>query len=100
MRSVRLDHARKLGAATVVNAGEQPSVDLSPSEDFIRRDITAVGSWFFHVGEFRAMLDLYRAGLGVADLVSHVLPLAEAASAYELFASGASAKVLLDMRRV
>lgn len=85
-------------AGTVVFNGEQPSVELSPSEDFIRRDITAVGSWFFHVGEFGAMLDLYRAGLGVAGLVSHVLPLAEAAAAFELFASGASAKVLLDMR--
>lgn len=85
-------------AGTVVFNGEQPAIELSPSEDFIRRDITAVGSWFFHVGEFPAMLELYRAGLGVADLVSHALPLVEAASAYGLFASGVSAKVLLDMR--
>lgn len=85
-------------AGTVVFNGEQPAVELSPSEDFIRRDITAVGSWFYHVGEFPAMLELFRAGLRVADLVSHVLPVGEAASAYELFASGVSAKVLLDMR--
>lgn len=39
-------------AGTVVFNGEQPAVELSPSEDFIRRDIRAVGSWFFHVGEF------------------------------------------------
>jgi len=85
-------------AGTVVFNGEQSAVKLSPSEDFIRRDITAVGSWFFHVGEYPAMLDLYRAGLAVGDLISHVLPLADAAVAYGRFASGASAKVLLDMR--
>ncbi|MFH1569709.1 MAG: zinc-binding dehydrogenase [Gemmatimonadota bacterium] len=99
----RVETARQCFAAvrtagTVVFNGEQPSLEVSPSEDFIRRDITAVGSWFFHVGEFAAMLELYRGGLRVADLVSHVVPLAEAAAAYDLFASGATAKVLLDMR--
>ena len=33
-------------AGTVVFNGEQPEVELSPSADFIRRDITAVGSWY------------------------------------------------------
>ncbi|HIE11619.1 MAG TPA: hypothetical protein EYP62_08395 [Kiritimatiellae bacterium] len=31
-------------AGTVVFNGEHPALELSPSEDFIRRDITAVGS--------------------------------------------------------
>jgi threonine dehydrogenase-like Zn-dependent dehydrogenase len=83
---------------TVVMSGEQPQVQLSPSEDFIRRDITAMGCWFYQVGEFPDMLRLYRDGLDVRRLVSHVLPLEEAAEAYRLFDAGLSAKVLLRMQ--
>ena len=82
-------------AGTVVFNGEQPAVELSPSEDFIRRDITAVGSWFYHFAEIPAMLDLYRSGLPVERLVTDTFPLDEAAAAYEAFAAGKTGKVLL-----
>ncbi len=82
-------------AGTVVFNGEQPAVELSPSDDFIRRDIRAVGSWFFQVGEFPDMLRLYREGLPVADLVTHVFPFSEAPAAFAAFAAGITGKVLL-----
>ncbi|MBN2449961.1 MAG: zinc-binding dehydrogenase [Lentisphaeria bacterium] len=85
-------------AGTVVFNGEQGPLELSPSEDFIRRDVHAVGSWFFQVGEFDAMVDLYRGGLRVQDLVSKVSPFAEAPEAFRCFAGGQPGKVLLDMR--
>jgi len=83
-------------AGKVLINGEQQKVELSPSSDFIRRDITAVGSWFFHIGEFDAMVQTYRDGLDVSRLVSHVLPGEEAGHAFEQFAAGQTAKVLLD----
>ena len=82
-------------AGLVVFNGEQRSVDLSPSDDFIRRDIRAVGSWFFHVGEFPAMLQLFREGLPIARLVTHTFPLEQAQEAYAAFAGGTTGKVLL-----
>jgi threonine dehydrogenase-like Zn-dependent dehydrogenase len=82
-------------AGTVVFNGEQKAVELSPSEDFIRRDVRAVGSWFFHVGEFPEMLRLFREGLPVASLVTHVFPLERAQEAFALFAAGTTGKVLL-----
>jgi threonine dehydrogenase-like Zn-dependent dehydrogenase len=82
---------------TVVFNGEQPSVDLSPSEDFIRRDVHAAGAWFYHYREFTPMMALYRNGLPVRDLVSHRYPMAEANAAYAEFAAGRAAKVLLVM---
>ena len=85
-------------AGLVVFNGEQGPVELSPSEDFIRRDIRAVGSWFFHVGEFQAMVSLLRRGLPVGSLITHTFPLDKAAEAFATFASGKAAKVLLDMR--
>ena len=88
--------ARKGG--TVVFNGEQGELLLSPSDDFIRRDITALGCWFYHFREFGDMLRLYRNGLRVGDLVSHNYPLAEAPEAYAEFAAGRTAKVLLRMQ--
>jgi hypothetical protein len=43
-------------AGMVVFNGEQGPVPISPSDQFIRRDITAVGSWFYHFSEFPQML--------------------------------------------
>ena len=88
--------ARKGG--TVLFNGEQGPVPLSPSEDFIRRDLTAVGSWFYHFREFGDMLRLYRNGLRVSDLVSHRFPLAAAPEAFAEFAAGRTAKVMLVAR--
>ncbi len=81
----------------VVMIGEQPSVDLSPSEDFIRRDISASGSWFYHFCEFPEMLRLYREGLPVANLVTHRYPFEQAGEAFREFAAGRTGKVILTM---
>jgi threonine dehydrogenase-like Zn-dependent dehydrogenase len=82
-------------AGTVVFNGEQGPISLSPSNHFIRRDITAVGAWYYHFCEFEPMLTLYRQGLRVGELISHRYPLTKASAAFETFAAGRSAKVLL-----
>ena len=83
-------------AGTVVFNGEQGALPLSPSAHFIRRDITAVGSWYYHFSEIDEIQKLYRNGLRVTDLISHCYPFEEAHTAYEKFSSGQSAKVLLS----
>lgn len=85
-------------AGTVVFNGEQGAVALSPSEHFIRRDITAVGSWYYHYSEFEAMLGVYRQGLRVGDLITHRYPFEEAAIAFEKLAAGQTGKVLLNFK--
>ena len=83
-------------AGLVVFNGEQPAVTLSPSQDFIRRDITAVGVWYYHFSEFLGMLELYRSGLSVDKLVTHHFPLCQASEGYAVMAARESGKVLLD----
>ena len=83
-------------AGLVIFNGEQPAIELSPSDDFIRRDITATGSWFYHFNEFPAMLDLFRKGLRVEALITHRFPLEKADEAYQAMARGASGKVLFE----
>ncbi len=82
-------------AGTVIFNGEQGPLPLSPSDQFIRRDITAVGSWFYHFSEFPEMLQLYRDGLGPLDLITHRFPLEEVETAFKQFSSRQSGKVVL-----
>ncbi len=85
-------------AGMVVFNGEQPRVELSPSDDFIRRDITAIGAWYYHYSEFPAMLALVRQGLPVHTLVTHRFPLCQAEQAYASMARAVTGKVLLEYR--
>ena len=80
---------------TVVFNGEQPSIKLSPSTDFIRRDITALGSWYYQYGQFPAMLEIYRSGLALERLITHRFPMEEAAQAFQLMAAGLTGKAVL-----
>jgi threonine dehydrogenase-like Zn-dependent dehydrogenase len=82
-------------AGRVMLLGEQPRVEISPSSDLIRRDITLMGSWFYHFCEYEAMLDLYRRGLAVERLITHRFPRSQVAEAYRLFAAGETGKVIL-----
>ena len=80
---------------TVLIVGEQPRIELSPSEDFIRRDIAAIGSFFYHFSEFPQMLALVRQGLPVERLITHHFPFEQADAAYREFAAARTGKVLL-----
>ena len=82
-------------AGVVVFNGEQGPLPISPSAQFIRRDIRAVGSWFYHFSEFPQMLNLYRSGLRLEELISHHFGLADADAAYRQFSSRQSGKVTL-----
>lgn len=82
-------------AGTIAINGEQPSIKLSPSADFIRRDIMAFGSWFYHYCEFPAMVELYRQGLPVTDLITQRFSFDQAATAWQEFAAGRTGKVML-----
>jgi threonine dehydrogenase-like Zn-dependent dehydrogenase len=80
---------------TVIFNGEQPSLELSPSQDFIRRDITATGSWYYHYSEYPHMRDLFERGLPVSSLVTHRFSPDQVSEAYRVMAEGKSGKALL-----
>jgi len=83
-------------AGTVMACGEQGDVPVIVSQDLIRRDIALIGSWFYHFCEFGDMVQLYRRGLRVADLISHHYSLTDAQEAFDEFAAGRTAKVILE----
>ena len=90
---VALGAVRKAGSVMVV--GEQPSVELGPSRDLIHRDVTLMGSLYYHYADYPAMLRLYERGLDIGAMTTHTFPLSEAADAFGLFASGQAGKVIL-----
>ena len=87
------DSVRKGG--TIIFNGEQPAIELSPSEDFIRRDITASGSWFYHFSEFARLLEATRDGLIVSRLATHRFSMEDAGQAFQAMDRGETGKVLL-----
>ncbi len=86
--------AARRGGIVVFN-GESMEELLAPSRDFNRREIWAVGCWYYFMSEVPEMFDLWRNGLDVARMISHRFPLDDAPAAFELFDRGHTAKVLL-----
>ena len=54
-----------------------------------------IGSWYYHFAEFGEMLEPFRRGLPVADLITHRFPFTDAAAAFRKFAAGETGKVLM-----
>ena len=75
--------------------GEKEEAAIRPSAQYIRKELTTVGNWYFTGPDYFRILDLYRRGLDLSGLVSHRFPLAEAGQAFATFASRQSGKVLL-----
>lgn len=86
--------AVKNGGQVIFN-GEQGEVSFSISDDFIRRDITATGSWFYHFCEIDEMYKAWKNGLDIKALISHRFRFEDASAAYRMFSEGKTAKVLL-----
>ena len=80
---------------TVVFNGESNEEMLAPSRDFNRREIWAVGCWYYFMSEAPEMIALWRDGLDVTRMITHRFALAEAPAAFELFDRGLTGKVLL-----
>ena len=80
---------------TVVFNGESNEEMLAPSRDFNRREIWAVGCWYYFMSEVPEMIALWRGGLDVTRMITHRFPLDEAPAAFELFERGLTGKALL-----
>jgi threonine dehydrogenase-like Zn-dependent dehydrogenase len=80
---------------TVVFNGELKSEVLSPTRDFIRSDIAAVGIWYYHINECVEMIEMVQHGLDAEALISHRFHPDEAAEAFRAMSGGETAKAVL-----
>ena len=83
--------------AAIAFVGEnQGSIEVSPSRDFIRKGLTVIGCWHMNVNDASLPLQfLKRQPEKARLLISHRFGFSEAQTAFEIFASRCSAKVLL-----
>jgi threonine dehydrogenase-like Zn-dependent dehydrogenase len=76
------------------NAG---TIAISPSEQFIRKELTLIGSWYFALDDYGEMVKLVQSGLPLARIITHRFSLDDAQEAFDLFMKGETGKVLFEL---
>jgi threonine dehydrogenase-like Zn-dependent dehydrogenase len=92
--NLALDATRDEGTFIFAGAGHQATIN--PWAQFLEKEVTAYGVWYFVDRDYYGLLDLYRQGLTVRDLITHRFSLDDAATAYDLFARGETGKVIFE----
>ena len=90
--NLALDATRDEG--TFIFAGAGHKATINPWSQFLEKELTAYGVWYFVDRDYHGLLDLYRQGLTVSELITHRFALDEAPAAYDLFARGQTGKVV------
>jgi threonine dehydrogenase-like Zn-dependent dehydrogenase len=90
--NLALDATRIQG--TFIFAGAGRHATINPWSQFLEKEVVAHGVWYFVDRDYDGLLDLYRQGLQVADLITHRFALDDAPTAYDLFARGETGKVV------
>ncbi|MGQ9631732.1 MAG: zinc-dependent alcohol dehydrogenase [bacterium] len=88
-----LSCARPEGRVAFV--GENREVKVSPSDHFIRKELTVIGSWYFSSADYFEILNSYRRGLKVNRLITHRFKIRDADKAFKTFASSRTGKVII-----
>jgi threonine dehydrogenase-like Zn-dependent dehydrogenase len=95
-RRLCLEAAREWGR--VVWVGEGGKADFEPSPLLLHKQLTLHGSWVCSIGQMEELVEkLATWKIHPEDIVTHRFPLSQAREAYELFDSGHSGKVVLEM---
>ncbi|MHB8278358.1 MAG: zinc-binding dehydrogenase, partial [Candidatus Humimicrobiaceae bacterium] len=79
-----LDCVKKMGSAAFV--GESKATQFNPSEQWLRKKLMVVGSWYFPTWEYPEIADLIVSKkLHLDKFVTNIFSLEDAPKAYELF---------------
>jgi L-iditol 2-dehydrogenase len=89
-----IDAVRRKGVVAFVGES-QADTALRISPDMIRKGLTLVGSWHYNLSLFGGIMQVIQHAPNIDALISHVFPMSEIQSAFELSASHHSAKIIL-----
>ena len=90
-----IDATRRKGRIAFVGESADDLV-IHVSPDLIRKGLTLVGSWFYKMADYPKVMQVIQQSPLIDLLVSHVMPMSQIQEAFELLASGQSAKVVVD----
>ena len=81
---------------TVMFCGENyKSLEIVPSVHIIHKELTVKGAFYFTAADFAEIVAMYREGLDVSALVSHIVPMDAAPGAIADFSKGLTGKVII-----
>lgn len=89
--NLALNLLRKQGTFIFAGAGHEATIN--PWKQFLEKEVVAHGVWYFTHADYFGILDAYRRGLRVDDLITHRFHLQDAPLAYDLFARAQTGKV-------
>jgi L-iditol 2-dehydrogenase len=90
-----IDALRRKGEASFV--GEAGDLTIRVSQDMIRKGIILRGVWHYNLADTPAMIQVIRRNRDKLDrFITHTFPMSRAQEAWELQATGACGKVVLD----
>ena len=90
-----VDATRRKGKVAFV--GEcQDDLKLRISPDLIRKGLTLIGSWHYNLNDFPKIMQVIQESPLIDQLISHTIPMNEIQAAFELSASHATAKIVLQ----
>jgi L-iditol 2-dehydrogenase len=85
---------RKGRVAFIGETNDVLAIRVSP--DMIRKGITLVGSWLYNMSDYYKVMQVIQQSPLIDLLISHSMPMSQIQSAFELLASGESAKVVVN----
>jgi threonine dehydrogenase-like Zn-dependent dehydrogenase len=97
VRAERLcvDATRRKGKVAFI--GEcHDELHLRISPDMIRKGLTLMGSWHYNLNDYPKIMQVIQESPLIDHLVSHVIPMREIQTAFELSASHETAKIILQ----
>ncbi len=90
-----VDATRRKGKVAFI--GEcQDELKLRISPDLIRKGLTLIGAWHYNLHEYPRIVRVIQESPLIDQLISHVLPMSDIQAAFELSASHATAKIILQ----
>ncbi len=90
-----VDATRRKGKVAFI--GEcQDALTLRISPDLIRTGLMLIGSWHYNLNDYPRIMQVIQASPLIDQLISHVLPMHDIQAAFELSASHAAAKIILQ----
>lgn len=89
-----VDATRRKGIVAFVGECQQ-ELAIRVSPDLIRKGLTVIGSWHYNLADFPRIMQVIEQSPLIDLLISHVIPMSQIQSAFELSASQQTAKVIL-----
>ena len=90
-----IEATRRRGrVAFVGETNDELAIRVSP--DMIRKGLTVVGSWLYNRADYSKVMQVIQQSPLIELLISHVMPMSQMQEAFELLASGQSAKVVVS----